>query len=188
MYVQFVGPHFFSAKGLAELEDGVTGLDSATEGIAVGRKAVVVAVQEKGEEFEHACLVRTETVNGPFLASSHLVDALFFGNAGPFATDKSAGNGQIALILDAAVCIAEQGPGKTSLHQPVGQEFFPNRLVVQQEEEAMHRRKGKRGMILNQQNCCSPDGYIALPPARHKMGDAASSAGATGLHPLFPDG
>ena len=185
MDVKFVRPHLSAAERFPDTENRIAGPYPAAESIAIGREAVVITVQEVGNQLEHAGLLRTIAINRPFLARAHLVDEFLLGNTWTLSTDECPRDRQISLVRHIIVRITEHGPCETALHQAVRKEFFPYRLVVQLRDDALHVEKRKRGMILNRQNCRSLDGDTALPPARHFTGGAASFAGATVLHPLF---
>ena len=143
--IQFVCPHLPTPEFLPQPEYGIARLDPTTEGIAVVGEPVVVTVQQESHEFENSGLFGTETIDGPLLARTHLVDALDFGNTGSRPIHECSRNRQISLVLDEVVSIAEHRPGETAFRKAVCQEFFPNRLVVELRDDALHKETKEKG-------------------------------------------
>ncbi|MBQ1831560.1 MAG: hypothetical protein II112_04230, partial [Bacteroidales bacterium] len=186
--IELVGPHPPAAERLADRIDGVARPQAAAEGVAVGRKRGIIAVQKMGQQLERPGLFQTETVDGPFLPRSHLVDALALGNARSLPFHQGVGNRQILFLRHIRIGILEQGPGETALHQAMRQEFIPRRLTFQLSENAVHakekRKKGKgfesakllfTGRVRGPAACKAPE-RAALRPKQAQPG----------LHPLFP--
>ena len=53
MDVEFVGPHLSVADGPSHVEDSITGFYASEERVAVRRKARIVLIKLKGNEFEN---------------------------------------------------------------------------------------------------------------------------------------
>ena len=156
--VEFIGPAGMALKGFVQVQDGVVGLEAATEGVAVGGKTVVVSVKEERHDLEQRHGLWVEAIDDSFLAGTHLVDPLFLGDAEAAALGDGGGHPPETLVGDEVVGLLELMPRKTPFHQPVGEKLLPDFLLVELSDDAFHSQKGKRGMTLNQQNCCSQDG------------------------------
>ena len=142
--IELVGPHRAVADGTTDGEDGIAGLDTTTEGVAVGRETGIVIVELEGEELENHHLVGGVAVDHAFLARTHLVDGLLRGDAQAFAIGDALCQREVGFTLHIVVGILELMPGETAFHQPVGKKFLPGLLSDELVQDTIHKYKGKR--------------------------------------------
>ena len=141
MDVEFVGPHLPVANGPADVADGIMRLDAPAEGVAVGRKMLIVVVEFEGNEFEQHHLFGRKTVDHPFLAGAHLVHDLLLGNAHAFALDNLLCQAKICFLFHKTVGFGKLMPVEAAFQQPVGEEFLPCLLLDQLCDDALHDEK-----------------------------------------------
>lgn len=121
-----------SAKNVV---DGIVRRQAPTEGITIGRKGGIEAIEEVRQAFEDIHLVILETIYHALLAASHLVDQVLGGNRKALATQQPFDHGKVQLLGNERVGHIEFVPVEATFTQPVGQEFLPGLLMGKGEEE-----------------------------------------------------
>jgi len=84
--------------GEKNVVDGIVRSQAATEGIAIGGKGGVEAIEEVRQTFEDVHLIILETIHHALLAASHLVDQVLGGDGKAFATQNTFDHGMVQLL------------------------------------------------------------------------------------------
>jgi hypothetical protein len=106
-----------------------------------------------GNEFEYRHLLVAEMIDDSFFPAPHLVNDGLEGDANSLPPGKTADYRVISFRIDKIVSGDERAPREAAFTQTMGQEAVPDFLTHDLTHYAFHPIKGKRGMILNQQNC-----------------------------------
>ena len=135
MDVHLICPEMASVGGSKKVVDGIVRSQASAEGIAIGRKGGVEAIEEVRQAFEDIHLAILETIYHALLAASHLVDQVLGGDGKSFATQHTFDHGKVQLLGNERVGHVEFVPVEATFPQPVGQEFLPGELMGKGEEE-----------------------------------------------------
>ncbi len=135
MDVHLICPHVAPVGGAKNVVDGIVRGQAPTEGIAIGGKGGVEAIEEKRQAFEDVHLIILETIYHALLATSHLVDQVFGGDGQAFAMQHTFDHGKVQLLGNERVGHIEFVPVEATFLQAVGQEFLPGELMGKGGEE-----------------------------------------------------